>query len=207
MEEWVMDRTKFRVFLPIIGLIIIILAAGCGASKTYVDQAVSEEQARTNAELSRVSQEVAANKAEMGKLQSLTKQLEQKTDMAINQAKGFEDYQVVATYEIFFDFNSAELTMQAQAKLDEAGDRMITNKSAVMEIAGYCDPSGSATYNIELGNRRAAAAKYYIVDNFGVNLYRLFTVSYGENKAVASTDGQANYSKQRKVVIKIWGEL
>jgi len=200
-----MDKTKLRVFLPVIGLIIIILAAGCGASKTYVDQAVAEEKARTEAELGRVSKEVAANKAEMAKLQSLTTQLEKKTDMAINQAKGFEDYQVIATYEIYFDFNSTNISVEAQAILDQAGDKMTTNRKAIMEIAGYCDPSGSAAYNIDLGNKRSAAAKYYIVDNFGVNLYRIFTVSYGKNKAVASGDGKANYSKQRKVLIKIWG--
>lgn len=200
-----MDKTKIRIFLPVIGLVIIILAAGCGASKDYVNQTVAEEKARSDAELSRMSQEIAANKAEMDKLKSLTTQLENKTDMAINQAKGFEDYQVIATYEIFFEFNSSEITVEAQAILDQAGDKMITNRKAVMEIAGYCDPSGSAAYNLELGNRRSAAAKYYVVDNFGVNLYRIFTVSYGENKSVASTDGKSNYSKQRKVLIKIWG--
>ena len=81
---------------------------------------------------------------------------------------------------------------------------MVVNRTAVMEVGGYTDPTGSDAYNLELGNRRAAAAKYYLVDNYGVNLYRLYTVSYGENKAIEATDTQVSYSKQRKVVLKIW---
>jgi peptidoglycan-associated lipoprotein len=126
--------------------------------------------------------------------------------MAINQAKGFENYQVIWEGEIFFDFNSSKITVEAQAILDQAGDKMITNRSAIAEIGGYCDPTGSDAYNLELGNKRAAASKYYLVDNFGINLYRLFLVSYGENKAVAGGDAQVSYAKQRKVTIKIWGK-
>jgi outer membrane protein OmpA-like peptidoglycan-associated protein len=134
----------------------------------------------------------------------LASQLEKKTDMAINQAKGFESYQVIWEGEIYFEFNSSKLTAAAKEILDQAGDKMTVNRSAVMEVGGYTDPTGSAAYNLELGNRRAAAAKYYLVDNYGVNLYRLFMVSYGENKAIESTDTQVSYSKQRKVVLKIW---
>jgi peptidoglycan-associated lipoprotein len=200
-----MELMKRRAVLPVIGLIIIFLAAGCGVKQAYVDQAVAEEKARVDAEMAKISEDVASNKSELSNLHSLTAQLEKKTDMAINEAKGFEDYQVIATYEIYFDFNSSNITMEAQAILDQAGDKMTTDRKAVMEIAGYCDPTGSAAYNLQLGNLRAAAAKYYLVDNFGINLYRMFIVSYGENKAVESGDGQTNYSKQRKVVLKIWG--
>ncbi len=197
---------KFKAFLPVVGLVIILMAAGCGASKTYVDQAVAGERARSDAEIGKVNKDVADTKADLNKLQSLTAQLEKKTDLAINEAKGFEDYQVIGTYEIYFDFNSSEITMEAQSHLDKAGDQMTTNRTAIMEIAGYCDPSGSASYNMELGNKRAAAAKYYLVDSFGVNLYRMFMVSYGEDKSVAATDGQASYTEQRKVVLKVWGK-
>jgi peptidoglycan-associated lipoprotein len=200
-----MEFTKRIAIFPVIGLIIILLAAGCGASKSYVDEAVAEERARSEAQVGEVNKGVAANKAELDNLQSLTAQLEKKADMAINEAKGFEHYEIIATYEIYFDFNSSEILMEAQAILDQAGDKMTTNRKAVMEIAGYCDPSGSADYNLELGNRRATAAKYYLVDNFGVNLYRMFLVSYGENKAVEMGDGQDSYGKQRRVVLKIWG--
>lgn len=201
-----MENMKLKTILPVIGIVIILLAAGCGASKSYVDQAVAAEKTRSEGEFGQVSKDVAANKVELDNLQTLTAQLEKKTDMAINEAKGFENYQVIGTYEIFFEFNSSKITVEAQSFLDQAGDLMTTNRTALLEISGYCDPSGSVTYNMELGNKRAIAAKYYLVDNFGVNLYRVFMVSYGENKAVEMGDGKANYAKQRKVVLKVWGK-
>jgi peptidoglycan-associated lipoprotein len=197
---------KLKSILPAIGLVIILLVAGCGAKKAYVDEAVAEERARNEAAMEAVNKDVADTKAELQQLQSLTAQLEKKTDMAINEAKGFEDYQVIATYEIFFDFNSSNVSVEGQGFLDKAGDMMITNRTSVMEIAGYCDPTGSAAYNLDLGNRRAAAAKYYLVDNFGINLYRLFMVSHGNYKSVAASDGQASYAQQRKVILTIWGK-
>lgn len=197
---------RLKSMLPVIGVVIILLAAGCGASKSYVDDSVAGERARNEANMGPVTKDLADTKAELERLKSLTAQLEQKTEMALNQAKGFEDYQVLATYEIFFDFNSSQITAEAQGFLDKAGDMMITNRSAVMEIAGYCDPTGSAAYNLELGNRRSAAAKYYLVDNFGINLFRLFMVSYGKYKSVESSDGQASYAQQRKVILTIWGK-
>jgi len=195
-----------KILMPFVALFIIVILAGCGASKAYVDQAVADERARNQAAVGDVDKDVKANKAVLERLQSLTAQLEQKTDMAINQAKGYEDYQVIWEGEIFFDFNSSSLTVEAREIMDQVGDKMTADRSSILEIAGYTDPQGSKAYNMELGNRRAAAAKYYLVDDYGVNLYRIFMVSYGENKAISGGDGTTSYAKQRKVMLKLWGK-
>lgn len=192
------------LMMPLLALYFLPTITGCGASKSYVDQAIADESARAQAAEANLDKGVQDNKSALERLQSLASQLEKKTDMAINQAKGFESYQVIWEGEIYFEFNSSKLTAAANEILDQAGDKMTVNRTAVMEVGGYTDPTGPAAYNLELGNRRAAAAKYYLVDNYGVNLYRLFMVSYGENKAIESTDTQVSYSKQRKVVLKIW---
>ncbi|MEE9441783.1 MAG: OmpA family protein [candidate division Zixibacteria bacterium] len=201
-----MKSKGILMIIPVIGIVALMLLSGCGASKTYVDTAVAEEKARSEATVQDVENKIAENKAALEQLQSLTRQLDSKTDMAINEAKGFENYKVVWEGEIFFDFNSMELTVAAQEIIDQAGDKMIADRKSVMEIAGYTDPTGNAAYNTELGLKRAAAAKYYLVDNYGVNLYRIFTVSHGENKAVQSGDGEVSYAKQRKVKLKLWAK-
>jgi len=201
-----MTDKRIMMLLPALGLIIVMLAAGCGASKKYVDQAVSDERTRTETAVGQVAKDVEETRAEIERLQSLTAQLEKKTDLAINQAKGFEAYQVIWEGEIYFDLNSSKITVEAQSILDEAGDKMIANKGSVMELSGYCDPRGSDTYNLDLGQKRAMSAKYYLVDNFGANLYRFFLMSYGERKAVASGDSNVSYNKERKVKMKLWGK-
>lgn len=201
-----MASMRIGMLLPVFGIVIIVLAAGCGASKSYVDQSVAEEQARSQTALDKLAGDVAANSEELAQLKSLTQQLEKKADMAINEAKGYENYQVIWEGEIYFNFNSYKITTEAQAILDEAGDKMVANKGAIMELAGYCDPTGSDGYNWELGQKRAMSAKYYLVDNFGVNLFRFFLVSYGKRKASPSSEGNISYAKQRKVKMRIWGK-
>lgn len=201
-----MVNKTLTILLPVIGILIISLAAGCGASKSYVDQAVGEERARNDAALEQVSNKADANAAEIEKLKSLAQQIDKKADMAINEAKGYESYQIIWEGDIYFNFNSAKITTEAQAILDQAGDKMTTAKGSIMDLAGYCDPTGSDAYNLELGNKRSQAAKYYLVDNFGLNLYRFFDISYGKRKAVPTNEGNTTYAKQRKVHMRIWGK-
>lgn len=203
-----MEIKKMKYLLPVLGMIaLMLLVAGCGASKQYVDNAVAEERARSQSAVDNLKKSVDENKASVERLQSLTAQLESKTDMAINEAKGFESYQVLGEWELFFDFNSYDLTSASIETLDKIGDKMVADRGTVVEISGYTDPSGSKGYNLELGQKRAGAAKYYLVDNYGINLYRTFLVSHGEKKAMEAGDGQVSYAKQRKVKIKLWGKM
>ena len=202
-----MEIKNMKYALPVVGILVLVMLAGCGASKTYVDNAMAEERARSQASVDNLKKSVDENKASVERMQSLAAQLEKKTDMAINQAKGFENYQVIWEGEIFFDFNSSDLTSAAQEIIDQAGDKMVADRGTVMEIAGYTDPSGSKDYNFRLGEKRSSAAKFYLVDNYGVNLYRVYTVSYGKVKAMANEDGKVSYEKQRKVKMKLWGKI
>lgn len=197
---------RLQLVLPVVAMVILVMLAGCGASKDYVDEQIAGEKARAMADNDKLTQDIAATKQELANLQSLTTQLEKKADMAINEAKGFENYKVIWEGEVYFDFNSDAITADAQTILDEAGDKMVANRGSVMELAGYTDPTGSKNYNMDLGNRRAMAAKYYLVDNFGVNLYRVFFVSHGENKSVEFGDGKVSYAKQRRVKLKLWAK-
>lgn len=200
-----MQRRLFPA-ITIILLLSTLFIVGCGASKTYVDQAVAEERARNESSMNALGGDVKENQAVLERMQSLTAQLELKTDMAINKATGFEDYQIIWDGDIYFDFNSTELSVAAREIVDQAGNKMSQNASSVMEIAGSTDPSGSAVHNLEIGRKRAAAAKYYLVDSYGINLYRIFMVSHGESKAVQVDDSEMAYSKQRKVIMKLWGK-
>ena len=148
-------KKHLMVIMPLLALFVLSVLTGCGASKTYVDQAVADERARAQASESNLEKNVETNKSALERLQSLTAQLEKKTDMAINQAKGFESYQVIWEGEIYFEFNTSNLTVSAKEILDQAVDKMVVNRTAVMEIAGYTDPTGSAGYNMDLGLKRS----------------------------------------------------
>jgi peptidoglycan-associated lipoprotein len=199
-----MMRIAGRLSVLVVLIGIVALLSGC-ASKGYVDKQIEAERARTDAAFDQLRSDVQSNKDQLAKLQSLSMEMEKNVDKAINEARGFEDYVVVWEGTIYFDFNSYQLKAEAITILDEAGDNMTTRPTSVMEIDGFTDPQGSADYNIELGDKRANAAKYYLADKFGVNLFRLYLLSYGERKAVTmSEDASASYAKQRRVHLKLW---
>jgi peptidoglycan-associated lipoprotein len=200
-------NTRSVLMLAAGAVVVIAMLAGC-ASKGYVNKTMAEERAKNEAAVTGLQQEVDSTQMMVTRLQSLTAQLDKKADLAINEAKGFENYKVIWEGEIFFEFNSEEITTVAREVLDQCGNKMIEYRSSILEIAGYTDPIGSTGYNLELGNRRATAAKYYLVDDYGINLYRIYLVSHGARKAVAAmADGKTGaYAKQRHATLKLWGK-
>ena len=64
-------------------------------------------------------------------------------------------------------------------------------------IEGNCDARGSAEYNLALGERRALAAKQYLID-LGVDASRLSTISYGEERPAVRGQTEAAYARNRR---------
>lgn len=188
-------------------LAMLLLIAGCGVNKDYVSQQISESEARTSGEINTLRDKTDGNAAEIVRLQSLASQLSDKTDMAINKAKGFENYQIIWEGVVNFDFDSYDISGIAEQTLTEAGEKMEQNLGSVVEIAGHSDPTGSASYNLLLGEKRANSCKRFLSDRFGTSLYRMFVISYGENKPTAMLDENQSASKNRRVSLRIWGEL
>ena len=72
---------------------------------------------------------------------------------------------------------------------------------------GYTDATGTSKYNLLLGEKRANSARRYLADNYGISLYRMFIISWGEDKPVAMPDEKNASSKNRRVKVTIWGTL
>jgi len=192
------------------GIVVVSLAlltAGCGVNKDYVQEQISQSESRTSSKIATLQDKTDVNAGEIAKLQSLAKQLSDKTDMAINQAKGFENYQIIWSGVINFDFDSYKITDAAASILTEAGQKMEEHPGSLIEIAGHTDRTGSAKYNLMLGEKRSNAAKRFLAERFGISLYRLFIVSYGKEKPVAMPDERNAASKNRRVTLKVWGQL
>ncbi|MCH9024660.1 MAG: OmpA family protein [candidate division Zixibacteria bacterium] len=191
----------------IILLSVIALVAGCGASKDYVDQQIRDSEARTSAQLGDVEGKASATSLDLQKLQALQSDLESKAEMALNQAKGFENYQIIWEGEVNFDFDSDEITSAAEQTLMDAGQKMETSPESLVELVGHTDNTGSNAYNLALGERRSESVRRFLADRFGISLYRMFTLSYGEDKATAMSDEPNSASRNRRVTVRIWGEL
>lgn len=188
-------------------LTVLLLAAGCGVNKQYVADEITALEARTAAEIGSIRDKTDLNATELARLQGLATELGEKADMAINKASGFENYQIIWSGEINFGFDSHEIDDVAGSILDEAGMKLEQVPGSLIEIVGHSDPTGSANYNLMLGEKRANSAKRHLADRFGISLYRMFVVSYGEQKPVALPDERNAASRNRRVSLSIWGSM
>lgn len=99
--------------------------------------------------------------------------------------------------EIYFGFDSFDLTPEARATLKRNSDWIKRNQSARVEIEGHCDDRGTNEYNLALGAKRAQAAKDYLV-SLGIPSDRLSTISYGEELPVCREQNEDCWQKNRR---------
>ncbi len=110
---------------------------------------------------------------------------------------GFDQWQTGPLGDVFFDYDSATLSAEAQEQLHQNGVWMGSDARKGALIEGHCDERGTSEYNLALGDRRAISAKEYLV-RFGVAPSRLETVSYGEERPFASGSNEESWAKNRR---------
>ena len=98
---------------------------------------------------------------------------------------------------VFFEYDSAELSPAAKAALDENASVLKKYGTWVLTIEGHCDERGTPEYNLALGERRAVAARTYLVA-LGVAADRLRTVSYGKEFPFDPGKDESAWAKNRR---------
>jgi len=98
---------------------------------------------------------------------------------------------------LFFDFDSAEVSAAGQAVLDANAEILKRQPAWVVTIEGHCDERGTAEYNLALGERRAVAARNYLV-SLGIPAASLRTVSYGEEFPFEPGHSDEAYARNRR---------
>ena len=99
--------------------------------------------------------------------------------------------------DIYFDFDSSVVKPAAQEVLQRKADWLRSNPDASVIIEGHCDERGTNAYNLALGDRRAEAAKAFLM-NLGIDSVRLSTISYGEERPVDARSMEEAWAKNRR---------
>ncbi|MGZ5791313.1 MAG: peptidoglycan-associated lipoprotein Pal [Croceibacterium sp.] len=100
---------------------------------------------------------------------------------------------------IYFDTDKYDIDSDDAAALRQQAQYMLQYPNIRATIEGHCDERGTREYNLALGDRRANAAKNYLV-SLGVPAARLTTVSYGKERPVALGSDEASWAKNRRAV-------
>ena len=99
--------------------------------------------------------------------------------------------------DAYFDFNKADIRADARDALGKTANFLRSYPQIKVTIEGHCDERGSTEYNLGLGDRRASAAKQYLV-SLGISADRISTVSFGKEKPTCSESTEACWQKNRR---------
>ena len=100
---------------------------------------------------------------------------------------------------VFFDFNSSELDAESRETLTRQALWLKKYSDIKVIVEGHCDERGTREYNIALGDRRAMAAKNYIVAE-GVKASRVKTISYGKERPAVLGHDEESWAQNRRAV-------
>lgn len=99
--------------------------------------------------------------------------------------------------DIFFDFDKSNIRNDAKPSLNENLQWLNANSTAQITIEGHCDERGTSEYNLALGERRAKAARDFLVAA-GSNAKRITTVSFGKERPFAMGHDEAAWQLNRR---------
>ena len=99
--------------------------------------------------------------------------------------------------DIYFNYDSADLSEESLATLQSNAEWLNNNQDANVEVEGHCDERGTIEYNLALGAKRARAAREYLVA-LGVEANRLSTISYGEELPKCPDQNESCWQQNRR---------
>jgi peptidoglycan-associated lipoprotein len=197
-----------------VGAVVALGASGC-ATKKYVQREVGDVNQKADnlsSEMEKTQQRVNQNETRIAEVDREAQAGKQSAQEALNRAadaekaaKGKLIYQVTLTDDqVKFPFGKAVLKDEAKASIEQAISALKTeNKGVFMEIEGHTDAVGPASYNRELGEKRALAVRDYLHDDLGIALSRIEVISYGEDQPVSDNKTRESRAENRRVVIKV----
>jgi peptidoglycan-associated lipoprotein len=187
-------------------LIASVGVTGC-ASHKYVDTHVAVVDSKVNTTQSQVTAQqgtLQAHEARLGELDRTSREALDRATAAGKLAEGKFLYSMVLQDDgVKFKTAKYQLSPEAQTRLmDFAAKLKSDNKNVYLEIQGHTDSTGSKPGNMTLGEERAEAVRLFL-NQQGVALNRMSTISYGETAPVASNKNRAGRAQNRRVLIVV----
>lgn len=189
-----MRRNTWVILAMLLVIPGLLLTTSCAKKQVQTETAVEEPAEEAVVEEDTAAEEEAARQAELERQKALEAER-----LAEEEAKrvAMMALNMFQSEDLYYDFDSAVLKPMSQEVLQRKADWMNENMDATVIIEGHCDERGTAAYNLALGERRADAAKDFLV-NLGVSADRVTTISYGEEKPVDPGHNEEAWAKNRR---------
>jgi peptidoglycan-associated lipoprotein len=191
-----------RLSIPLsltLGAIVLAAAAACGGQPAppptpAVDSAaIRDSIARAEAARRAREDSIARARAEAERMAAERR----RADSLAAVTRETERVRGMLGEMINFDFDKSNIRAGDAAILDRKIAILQANAGVTITITGHCDERGSDEYNLALGNRRALAAKEYMV-NRGISADRVTTASRGEEQALDPAGTEDAWARNRR---------
>jgi len=180
------------------GLAVAAMAA-CGGKTPETTPAPAGINADSAAEADRMrADSIARAEREAREREEAERERQRRiADSLAALGKSTEAVRTLLATMIHFDYDKAIIRGGDAAVLDQKVAILQANAALRIRISGHCDERGSDEYNLALGNRRATAAKQYVVSH-GIDASRIETVSYGEERPIAQGHDEESWAQNRR---------
>ncbi len=164
--------------LPFILLLSFVLLAGCGGSKVQTLPVQEPEQTEVR---------------EPEPVRPAETQPEETRAVVENESPAAP----FVLQNVYFDFDKYDLTSEALQTLADNARVLKAYPDARVVIEGHCDERGTVEYNLALGDKRAKAAKDYLV-SLGVSSSQISTISYGKEQPLDPSHSEGAWARNRR---------
>src|SRR6266850_8041836 len=192
--------------LFVIGMGAALVAGACGkktpqpiAPQANADSAAAADRARAD---SAAAAQAEADRRAREEAERVARQREADSLAALGRTT--EAVRSTLASMIHFDYDKSNIRSDDAGTLDQKVAILQANPELRIRIGGHCDERGSDEYNLALGNRRAQAAKQYLVSH-GIDGSRIETQSWGEERPLVDGHDETAWSQNRRDEFEIIG--
>lgn len=188
-----------RVFPLVLAVLSVAAVSACKPKPAAPPEPVVDTAALNRAREDSIAREEQARAAaaEAARLRARQDSIDRANAAAEAARRESEALRATVAQVINFDFDKSDLRDDAKANLDAKVPILLANSNVTIRISGHADERGSSEYNLALGQRRAAAAKRYLVER-GVAESRIETTSFGEERPVCTESNEACWAQNRR---------
>jgi peptidoglycan-associated lipoprotein len=183
---------KKRIWMVLVLLLVVpalLMTTGCSKKQVQPDVSLIGTDA---------DQYDAARQKAMAEEEARRRALEEQRLMEEQKRQALsQQQQQIIDEDIYFDFDQSVIRADAQEVLRKKAEFLRSNSGVSVVIEGHCDERGTAEYNLALGERRALAAKAFLM-NLGISSSRLSTISYGEERPVDPGSNEEAWARNRR---------
>lgn len=182
-----------KLFPFCMAAIVMLLFQGCASRP--VSAPLSERIQSGETEVQRHPE--LSGEGQKGRGGAITEEDLMKNDEARRRTAAQEEAEEGRSRDIFFEFDSYTVRSEDIPVLQDLAALLAANQASRLTIEGHCDERGTTEYNLALGQKRAEAAKDYLV-KLGVSDRRIKTISYGKEAPLQPGHTENDWSKNRR---------